>query len=211
MSAHAGPVLLKRIAYEHRRVLIPLAAVLVVNVLVYAFIVYPMASRVANIEESSRAAQADLRAAQRDFEQANGTLVGKDRAAQELTTFYTTVLPRGVAGARRLTTLRLYQFARDADLDVGRQALEDVVTADSTLKHLKAQMDLAGSYDDMRAFIHQLEIAPEFVIVDNVTLAEGADEGTLVVNVELSTYYREPTATPTVGRAAGAAAPEPAR
>jgi hypothetical protein len=52
-------------------------------------------------------------------------------------------------------------------------------------------MDLAGSYANMRSFIHQLEIAPEFVVIDNVALTEGADEGTLVVNLELSTYYQD--------------------
>ncbi len=43
----------------------------------------------------------------------------------------------------------------------------------------------------MRNFIHQLETAPEFVVIDNVLLAEGADgNGALEVKLELSTYYR---------------------
>ena len=193
MSAQPTSVLLRRIGQEHRRLLIPVAAALVINALVYAFVVYPLASRVANIEESSRVARTDLAAAKRDFDQANGTLVGKDRAAKELTTFYSTVLPRGPAGARRLTTLRLVQLARDADLDWGQQTVSETETNGSTLKQLKIEMDLAGSYAEMRSVIHQLEIAPEFVIIDNVALTEGADEGTLVVNLELSTYFREPT------------------
>jgi len=193
MSQPSGSALLRRIAGEHRRVLLPLAVLIVANVLVYALVVYPMAQRVANIEESSRAAQNDLAAARRDFDRANGTLTGKDRAARELSTFYSSVLPRGLAGARRLTTLRLQQLARDADLDMGRQSAQDVARAGSRLKQLTILMDLAGSYANMRAFIHQLEIAPEFVVIDNVSLSEGADEGTLVVNLELSTYYQDET------------------
>jgi len=103
VSQSTGSTLLRRIGREHRRALLPLAVVVAANVLVYALIVYPMSQRVANIEESSRLAQTDLATARRDFEQANGTLIGKDRAAQELSTFYTDVLPRDLPGARRLT------------------------------------------------------------------------------------------------------------
>jgi Tfp pilus assembly protein PilO len=184
--------LARRIALEHRRVLAPLVVALVVNLLVYGFIVYPMSQRVANIEQSSRAAASELAAATREYEQANGTLTAKARATTELSTFYSTVLPRGVTGARRLTTLRLYQMARQSDLDVGRQVAQEVTTGDSTLKQLKLHMDLAGTYADMRAFLHQLEIAPEFVVIDNVSLAEGADDGaTIVLNLEFSTYYQD--------------------
>jgi hypothetical protein len=44
----------------------------------------------------------------------------------------------------------------------------------------------------MRSFIHQLEVSPDFVVIDNISLREGADDGgTLVVNLALSTYYRD--------------------
>jgi len=185
--------LLRRIAQEHRRVLVPLLVALVANLLVYALIVYPMAQRVANIEESSRAAASDLAAATREFQQATGVLTGKDRASQELTTFYTTVLPRDLSGARRLTTLRLHQLARQSELDLETITAEDAgPQGRSTLKPLKITMELVGSYADMREFIHRLEVAPEFVIIDNVSLSEGADEdGTLAVSLDLSTYYRD--------------------
>ena len=54
-------------------------------------------------------------------------------------------------------------------------------------------MILSGSYADMRTFIHALETAPEFVVIDNVSLAEDdPDADSLVVTLRLSTYYREP-------------------
>jgi len=41
------------------------------------------------------------------------------------------------------------------------------------------------------AFIHAIETAPEFVVIDNVELSEaGSGSGALRVNVELSTYFR---------------------
>jgi hypothetical protein len=43
----------------------------------------------------------------------------------------------------------------------------------------------------MRAFLHELEAAPEFVVIDNIELGQGADGGALGVTLHLSTYYRD--------------------
>ena len=51
-------------------------------------------------------------------------------------------------------------------------------------------MVLSGTYADMRDFMYQLETAPEFVVIDNVQLAGGDGDGSLVVTLDLSTYYR---------------------
>jgi hypothetical protein len=56
-------------------------------------------------------------------------------------------------------------------------------------------MALEGSYANVRAFIHQLETAPEFVVVDNIELGQGANGGPLGVTLHLSTYYRDTGAT----------------
>jgi type II secretion system (T2SS) protein M len=182
---------MQRIVREHRRVIIPLAIVLGVNIAVYAAVVYPLAQRVANIEQRDRTAEDQLRGAQRDFSQANGTLTGKDRATAELATFYKDVLPADLAGARRLTHLRLAQLARQSNLKFVRATFESVPPKDSTLTQLKIEMVLSGNYANVRAFIHQLETAPEFVVVDTIELGEGADGGPLGVTLHLSTYYRD--------------------
>jgi Tfp pilus assembly protein PilO len=183
--------LLRRVAAEHRRLLVPLVLALVANVLVYAFGVYPLQQRVANIEVRNRTAAATLADARRQHAAASGTLTAKDRASEELTTFYTTVLPQGLAGARRLTTLRLQQLARQAGLDLQRLSASDVTDVGSALKQLKIEMELVGEYDDIRSFLYQLEIAPEFVVIDNVVAQGGETQGDdLEVRVDLSTYYR---------------------
>jgi len=50
--------------------------------------------------------------------------------------------------------------------------------------------DQIGSGQMLR-ILELLREQAEFVVIDNVSLSEGADEGTLVVNLELSTYYRD--------------------
>jgi hypothetical protein len=188
-----GAALLRRIAADHRRIIVPVAVGLGLNLAVYAAVVYPLSQRVANITERDRAAEALLAAARREHDQVTGTLTGKARATTELATFYKDVLPADLAGARRLTHLRLAQRAREAHLNYERGSYEQVINRGSTLTQLKIALVLSGSYPDMRKFIHDLETSPEFVVIDNVQLSEGGDgTGSLVVTLELSTYFREP-------------------
>lgn len=190
-SAVQGGPLLQRVVREHRRIVLPLAIALGVNVIVYGAVVYPLSQRVANIEQRDRTAEEQLLAAQRDHAQATGTLTGKDRAAAELATFYKDVLPSDLAGARRLTHLRLAQLARESNLKFLNATFQPLAPRGGTLTQLKIQMALSGTYGDMRAFIHQLESSPEFVVIDNIELGQGADGGPLGVTLHLSTYYRD--------------------
>lgn len=186
-----GIPLLRRAAAEHRRLVVALAVVFAANVLIYALVVYPLAQRVANVEQRDEAAEQALAQARTEHARASGTLTGKARASTELATFYRDVLPQDLAGARRLTYLRLARLARESDLQYERASYEPSVETGSTLTRLQIQMVLSGAYADMRDFIYQLETAPEFVVIDNVQLAEGSDgNGSLVVTLDLSTYYR---------------------
>ena len=188
-----GMALVRRVIREHRLVVVPLAIALIANVVLYAF-VYQLSQRVANIEQRDRTAEEQLLSAQREHAQAAGTLSGRDRAATELSTFYTDVLPSDLAGARRLTHLRLAQVARESNLKFLRASFEPAVERNRTLTRLKIEMVLSGNYADMRAFIHQLDTSPEFVVIDNLEIGEGADGGPLSVTVHLSTYYRDAAA-----------------
>lgn len=183
---------LRRGAIEHRRALVPIGVALAVNVLVYALLVYPLSQRVANVEQRDQTAEQALAAARREHGQASGALTGKARASAELASFYADVLPQGLTGARRLTYLRLAQLARESGLELQSSKASPTTPRDSTLKQLDIQMVLSGSWPDVRAFIHQLETSAEFVVIDNVELSEGAEGGSLVLTLALSTYYRDP-------------------
>jgi hypothetical protein len=183
--------LVRRVIAENRKPLIWLGAGLVINVLVYAFGVYPLSQRVANVTQRNQTAARALAAARLENSQASGALTGKDRAVSELATFYTSVLPQDLAGARRLSHLRLAQLARMHNLSYGRASSEPIVDRDSKLVQLRTELTLAGSYGGVRSFLHSLETAPEFVVIDNVALAESADAGDRVeLALVLSTYFR---------------------
>ena len=188
-DAHQSVI--QRVVAEHRRAVYALIAGVAVNILVFAFFVYPLQSDVANVEQRTRTAEEALAAARADYARANGTLTGKDRALKELDTFYSSVLARDLTGARRLTFTRLAQLAAKSQLDFERRKYEPVVERGSNLTRLKVTMDLTGSYADIRDFIHAIEAAPEFVVIDDVGLTEGVQgSDALRLTLQLSTYFR---------------------
>ena len=95
-----GMPLVRRVLHEHRRAMLPLVVALVLNVLAYAFIVYPLSRQVSDVAGRDERAARELADARTEHAQASGTLTGKDRAATELTTFYRSVLPSDVSSAR---------------------------------------------------------------------------------------------------------------
>ncbi len=194
MSSHLhGIDLIRRVIAEHRRAVTWLAAALVANVAVYAAVVYPLAERVANVEERERMAEQALAEARSEHDAARNTLVGKERASTELVTFYEQVLPADFSAARRLTHVRIPQLALESGLRLTSTSTEQVDERGSSFSRMKTEAVLRGSYDGMRTFIYQLETAPEFVVIDDVTLAEGSDDrGALLLTLQLSTYYRQP-------------------
>jgi Tfp pilus assembly protein PilO len=183
--------LIRHVASEHRRTVYILLAALAVNVAAFAFVVHPLQTEVATVEQRTQAAEDALTAARADYGRANGTLTGKDRALKELDTFYTSVLPTDLSGARRLTYARLASLAANSHLAYERSKYEPIVERGSSLTRLKVTMELTGSYADARDFIHALEAAKEFVTIDSVELAEGfANDQTLRLSLQLSTYFR---------------------
>jgi hypothetical protein len=186
-----GIGLVRRVVQEHRRTVYLLATVFVANLLLYAFVVYPLSQRVANVEQSTVAAERALASARAEHTRASGTLTGKDRASKELTTFYSMVLAQDLAGARRLTYGRMARLAQQSHLNYQRGKYEPVAERGSSLTRFKATMELEGNWADIRTFIHAIETAPEFIVIDNVELSEASNgSGALRVALELSTYFR---------------------
>jgi hypothetical protein len=183
--------LLRRILRERRAVVVPLAVAAVLNLAVYAVVIYPLSLRVSSTEQRTQVAQGQLAAAQREYAASRAMLTSKDRADVELRKFYGEVLPDDLAGARRITYARLAQLARDADLRYERRSYEPDANYDGSLQKVQITMVLEGEYRNVRRFIHELETAPEFVVMEDVALAEGTDpDAPLTLTLQLATYFR---------------------
>jgi Tfp pilus assembly protein PilO len=182
--------LVRRVVQEHKRAVVMIVGALVLNLGLYLFIVRPWNNSVANIQQRTEAAEQARAAAQTDYNRANGTLTGKDRATKELDTFYSMVLAQDLSGARRLTYGRVQRLAQENRLAYQSSRYEPVEERGSTLTKLKVNVELTGTYNNLRSFIHAIESAPQFVVIENISLAEGTTEDTLRLAMDLSTYYR---------------------
>ena len=183
--------LARRIFEEKRRLIYPLIVGVVLNAALYAAVVYPLTMKVAAGEQSAETAAIAVRDAQRDDESAKRTATGKVAADTELQKFYGTVLPPDQSAARRITSLEIYQLAAKSNVNYERAANEVTQERDSTLGKLSTTVMLSGQYRDIRRFVYELETAPEFLILETVTLSQGADtSNALNVTVRVATYYQ---------------------
>jgi len=181
-----------RVFTEYRRIVVVLAVLALVNVGVFALGVYPMTARRSAFERRGDQAQSARVAAQKDLAAAKAMVSSEGRAQGELKTFYQDVLPTSLAGARRITYARLAQLARDANLRYERRSYEPDTQYEGALRRLRITMVLEGEYRDVRRFIHAVESAPEFIVIENVSLSESnRPNSPLTLTLALATYYRD--------------------
>jgi Tfp pilus assembly protein PilO len=181
----------RRIVVEKRILIIPLAFGMVVNLAIYALVVYPLGVKSASAAGRAAAATEALKAAEQDHESARALVTGKIRAEHEISTFYDEVLPGDLTAARRLTYAALPALAQKSNVQYQQSRYDpEKVEKDERLGRLHIRMVLVGDYEGFRQFIYEFENSPEFVILDNFTMTQSDPAKPLVLTLELSTYYR---------------------
>jgi Tfp pilus assembly protein PilO len=179
------------IVHEWRRVLVPLAALAVLNVALYVVAVYPLAASVSSLERRAGRAKAQLAGAEQEERAARATIATSTRADEDLRRFYDEVLPAHLAGARRLTYARVAQLADEANLLYDRRTFEQDTNYQGALRRLRIGMELEGDYTQIREFIHRLETASEFIVIEDLSLRGGnASDAPITLSVQLATYFR---------------------
>lgn len=181
----------RRIFTEKRAFIVPLLLAVVANLLVYTLVVYPLRVKSRGAADRAKNAVTTLRAAEQDFAAARALVTGKSRAEQELLTFYGKVLPADQLSALRLTYGPLPALARKANVKVlSRRWTPEPPKPDARVARLVVHVSLEGDYEAFRQFVYALETAPEFVVVDDVTISLEDPGKPLTFKLELSTYIR---------------------
>ncbi len=181
---------LSRAAAEKRRIILPIVIAALVNLVFYAVVIYPRTSSAGALERRAQEAAMSRARAEAELRDAEAMRTGQERAAQQLTRFYDSVLPKGQEGARRITYRRLATLADETNLDYDRRTIAIKKERESVLEQMDMTMVLEGEYRDVRRFIHKLETAPEFVVIGDVGLVQGEKNAPLTLTVRLSTYYK---------------------
>jgi len=185
--------LFRRIIAENRFTVMTLSLALLANLLAYVLIVRPLEAKSTGAADRAGAAENSLRAAEGEMAQSEGLLKGKANADQELDAFYKKVLPSDMTAARRMTYASLPALAKKAGVRYeARTTSIEAVDREGHLEKMSIRMILEGDYTSLRQFIYALEVAPEFVIIDDVTLVQANGNDPLRLTIDLSTYYRLP-------------------
>lgn len=179
----------RRIVSEHRRAIWLLTAAVVVNVALYAAVVAPLSARVEAEQQLAADATRSVNAARRAHQAAQATVAGKQQAEEELATFYRDVLPADISGARRVFYPRLQQLAAGSNLTM-RSTTNPDSERRGELRKLTTTMALTGEYTNIRHFIHELETAPEFLVLESVNVTQPQEGRDLNVTAQVATYYR---------------------
>jgi hypothetical protein len=181
----------KRILVERRLLIIPLALGLLGNLVAYGLWVYPLGVKSAGAADRAAAATQSLQNAERELDAARGLVVGKSRADEELATFFDKVLPADLASARDLTYATLPALAKKTNVKMVDRRFEiGSVEKNARLGLLKVHTAWQCDYESFRRFIYELESAAPFVIIDDVSLAQGDPNRPLTLSLDLATYYR---------------------
>jgi hypothetical protein len=182
--------LLRRVIAEKRSLVLPVVVALVGNLAAYMLVVRPRGVKSAGAADRAAAAADARRAAEGELAAARGLVDGKRKADEELNAFYEKVLPADLVAARRMTYASLPALARRTNVRYEQRRTDAPdPEPDSRLGQLTIRMVLVGEWEDIRDFIFQLESAPEFVIIDDVTVVE-SDETEQTLTIDLSTYFR---------------------
>ena len=182
----------QRVMAEKRRVLVPLLLFAIANVVLYAVVVFPLGRQVVSAESEARLQHDQLNAARFDLKSAKATVTGKAQADSALQKFYKDVLPSDAASARRITYTRLGQLAQQANVRLEHGTTENAREKGSSLSKVTTTYTLTGDYRDVRRFVYSLETAPEFIVLENVSLTSSGEPQArgLRVSLEIATYYR---------------------
>jgi hypothetical protein len=189
----------RRVYEERKPVVLPLLILIALNAAVFVGLLLPLRQAVTAAASAREDARFALFNAQLRHKQAKDALAAREQADRDLRTFYQDILPRDQAMATRVTNLFLAQAARADGLSFGSSSASQTAERDSRLWKASATVSLLGPYPNIRKFLHAVEAAEEFVIIDRVELSESEQNrpgagAPLTVQLLVSSYYPMETA-----------------
>jgi len=186
-----------RVYQERRAIILPLLIALVVNIGVLVLVVIPLGRRAASAQDEATSARVALASARLLERQAGQAATRRSTADAELQRFEHDVLPKDFPTATRNTNLWLFHAARDAGLEFRSSRFETKELRESRLSRAYSTVTLVGRYSDIRKFLAAMETAKEFVVLEQVELAQSdstqqGPNDRLEIALAVSTFF--PTA-----------------
>ena len=186
----------RRVYQDRRAVMLPLLMALVLNIGVWLLGVVPFRTRLSAAEADAREAAVELVNARRIAEQAAQAAASRSQADAQLKAFYGSVLPSDYPTAVKTTNAWVQQAATDAGLAFRSSRFEREPVDESRLSRAVSNVSLTGQYVDLRRFLHALEVAEEFIVLERVelvdTTANQQGGGAIGIEAVVSTFFVAP-------------------
>ena len=184
----------RRVYTERRRVLLPLMVAALANVAAFLVVVLPLQRSVTRAGADAETATLNLATARQFERQVRTATTSRERADRELELFYQDVLPSSFATAERTMRRWIQQAARETGLTYQTANFDWETVPDSTLSRAFTNVILSGRYADIREFLHLVESADEFLVVEQVELNQSPSlasrgAGTIEVALLVSTFF----------------------
>jgi Tfp pilus assembly protein PilO len=176
---------------DGRRVAVSLGVVAAVNLLVFLFLTQPLyrLSRV-NLAEWE---DMDLTMEQR--RRSVGRLQERTEQLEQqrlnLIQFYDSILSEKTS---RMTAIQreIRNLAGQFQVDPENISYSPTYEEKADLVRFDVSFPLRGSYENLRQFVHRVEISDHFLILDDITLTDAREGGVVLsLNVRMHTFFKD--------------------
>lgn len=167
------------------RLLVPLLGLLAANAVVALVYTLPRTLQERSLAEHAAALRNDVEREERNLQRLRERAQTIEANTRDLEAFYLKVLKE-----RSQLVGVLREIDRQAPSSGGRN-VRPVEVKGAAVSRFVVTMPLSGSYEQLVAFLKQLERSPHFVTVDRLALRER--EPAAELDVELSVYLRAGT------------------
>jgi Tfp pilus assembly protein PilO len=184
----------RRILVERRSLALPLGALLAVNAVVLMAVVLPLQRSVSGGVTRRSETTLKLNLAKKELAETERIANSKRQAADDLRTFYETVLPASQSEATREVAIWPDRTAKQLGLQyTSIDTTNPTEIRDSRLMQVTSRFTLRGDYQNIRRFVYTVEAAEKFLVIDKIKLAQlsAQQPGSSALEFELSisTYY----------------------
>ncbi|MGD9019301.1 MAG: type 4a pilus biogenesis protein PilO [Desulfuromonadales bacterium] len=172
---------------SHRRSVILLGVLLILNLLLFAVIEQFVTPRVAEQKSHFLQRQAEVRQLLRNRGGATNTPEqAYFMAVEDLSKFH-----QMIPDYQEFTGLieELLVLSSRAGLNINRVAYNSSPLKESGLLKLDLQFNVVGDYDQIKTFIHSLEQSARLIVINQIGL-QGADDEGVNLRLNLETYFR---------------------
>jgi len=177
---------------DARKILAVLGGAVLLNALVWFFLVRPRQHSATAMESEKQSFVRDYQAAQDREKGLRGEWERIVSAEEGLRKFYTEQL--GTKRERLVSIEKaIQQVAMEFQIDPREVRFDSEDVVEGRVERFAVRTPLRGDYQSLRRFIARLEGAPRFWVIDRVSLS-GTKEGgaTLQLNVDVATYFDAP-------------------